>query len=88
MSSLTVGTSTPVQLPMGGSATPLMQNLGPGTIYWANDPAVTVAAGAHAGVALAVNAMYQFPSDLSGGAGAIYLISSASATDVRILAVG
>ena len=80
---LTVGV-TPVALPEGNEATPVIQNLGPGIVYFDSDATVTVATG----IRLGVGSAYEFPRDLGLGGGKLYLVSTLAATDVRYLAVG
>lgn len=65
----------------------MVQNLGPGDLYWDVSNAVTVA-GATGGVKISVGATYEFPADLSEGAGSVWLIASVADTDVRYAPVG
>lgn len=80
---VTVGvTATP--LVFGGGDTPLIQNLGPGTVYLGRDDTVT----AGSGIQLGVGAAYEFPSDLGvSGSSTVYLVSDAAGTDVRYMVV-
>lgn len=78
---LTVGVvATPLDVP--GSETPVIQNLGPGDVYIGGAD-VTVANG----FKLLPGAVYEYPRDLSQGAGRIHLIASVD-SDVRVLVVG
>jgi hypothetical protein len=84
MATLSVGV-TPVKLPLAGTATPVIQNLGAGIVYFDTDPEVSTSTG----LKLAVNALYEFPRDLNlGEGGAVYLVSSEAGTDVRYVVVG
>jgi hypothetical protein len=79
MPNLTAGT-TAVPLPaVRGPVT--VQNLGPGTVYYDADPAVTTGTG----VRLSVGEIRQLSI---AAVGALYLISSQASTDVRYLAAG
>lgn len=71
-------------LPVDTSATPVVQNLGPGNLYVDHDPAVT----ATTGFKLVPNSVYEWPHDLGQATGVIYAIADAVSTDVRILVVG
>lgn len=80
---VTVGT-TVTPLGFGGGDTPLIQNLGPGTVYMGRDDTVTVGNG----VRLGVGDAYEFPSDLgASGSSTVYLVSDAAGTDVRYMVV-
>jgi hypothetical protein len=78
---VTVGT-TAVKIPAPGRARPIIQNLGPGTIYL--DTLKTVASST--GLVLSVGTIYEFP--VSGGHSDIWVISDAANTDVRVVGVG
>ena len=80
---LTVGTA-PVELPLGVTTTPVIQNLGPGTVYFDGSNEVTTGTG----IQVPLNGSYEFPRDLGLGGGTIWLVSTEAATDVRYLAVG
>lgn len=80
---IAVGT-TPVQLPYKGHVTPMVQNLGPGVVYFDNDPNVS----ATTGIQMQVGAVYEFPGDLSGGGGLVWLVANSGTCDVRIMRVG
>lgn len=81
---VTVGASEPVALDLPGTATPVIQNLGPGDLYFDADPEVST----DTGIRIPVNGGYEFPRDLNLGEGSIYLIASERNTDVRYLVVG
>lgn len=78
---LTVG-ATPVQLPYKGNVTPLLQNLGPGKVYFDNSPTVTTSTG----IEMVVGAVYEWPGDLGGGGGIVWLVSDGT-SDVRVAKV-
>lgn len=80
---VTVGT-TPMPLGVDSSGTPILQNLGPGTIYFDGIADVS----ANSGIRLGVGDLYEFARDLSMSSGAIYVVSSAADTDLRVLVVG
>jgi hypothetical protein len=79
----TVGT-TAVRLALPPNATPVVQNLGPGTLYFDTGNDVTVATG----IRLPVGAVFEFVRDLSAVGGDLWLIADAANTNVRYLAVG
>lgn len=67
-----------------GTNRPIIQNLGPGDLYvgtTANDLITT-------GLYLPINAVYEFPTVVVEGPGAIWLQASGSQCDVRIINVG
>ena len=75
---LLVGT-TPVALP-GNRQRPVIQNLGPGTIYLDTDGDVSITDG----LQLLPDVTYEFP--VSGGDSAgIWIVSDAANTDVRVI---
>jgi hypothetical protein len=80
---LTVGTS-PVMLPYKGHVTPMVQNLGPGNVYFDADQNVS----ASTGIQMQPGAVYEFPRDLSDGGGFIWLVADQAGCDVRIIRVG
>lgn len=82
MAKITVGTEA-VRLPSYGPATPIIQNLGPGTVYIGDTEDVT----ADDGFELAVDAHIKL-SVGSSSAGPIWLISDAADTDVRVVTLG
>ncbi len=79
---MTVGTSA-VRLNAPASSTPIVQNLGPGSIF-IGDSTVTVATG----IKLGPGDVYEFLRDLSQSFGSLYLVADAAGTDVRYLVVG
>ncbi len=80
---ITVGT-TPVKLPYAGRVTPMIQNLGPGNVYFDSDQNVSSATG----VMLNPGAVYESPRDISIGGGTVYLVADTAGCDVRTLRVG
>lgn len=80
---LSVGT-TPVQLPLRGRSRPMMQNLGPGNIYFDNNIDVSV----ETGVMMAVGSVYEFPDDLQRGGGLIWFVADQDDCDLRFMSVG
>lgn len=80
---LKVGT-TPVQLPYKGHVTPMVQNLGPGNVYFDNDPTVS----ADTGVMMVPGAVYEFPRELAVGGGGVWLVADQVDCDVRAMRVG
>lgn len=72
----------PQQVPLDGSQAPMLQNLGPGTIYF--DARADVAVGT--GIELAVGDVYEFPDDLHN-IGALFVVSTVADTDLRYMAV-
>jgi hypothetical protein len=81
MSAISVGT-TPVKLSAAvGRAKVIIQNLGPGTLYFDLDAAVAP----ETGIKIPADSGYEFYSSL-GDTGDLYLVSSAT-SDVRYLAV-
>lgn len=71
-------------VPFGNSSRPIVQNLGPGTLW--------LGTGAEAlenyGLKLPVNAVYELPATLVEGAGQIFLKATDGNCDVRIINVG
>lgn len=80
---ISVGTS-PVQLPYKGHVTPMIQNLGPGNVYFDAAPDVSISTG----LMMTPGAVYEFPRDLSDGGGFIWLVADQDDCDVRIIRVG
>lgn len=80
---LVIGTE-PVMLPYKGHVTPMLQNLGPGIVYFDADPDVAP----DTGIQMQVNTVYEFPRDLSNGGGGIWLVADTADCDVRIIRVG
>ena len=68
----------------GNSTRPIVQNLGPGTL-WLGTGSESLA---NLGLKLPVNAVYELPAELVQGAGAIYLLATDGNCDVRIINVG
>lgn len=65
---------------------PIVQNLGPGTLYLSTNGAANVET---VGIALPINAVYELPAVLMEGAGRIYLrATGVGGCDVRVLNVG
>lgn len=63
---------------------PIVQNLGPGTLYLGTS-ATNIAT---VGIELPVAAVYELPAPLMEGAGAVFLRAVGGNCDVRILNVG
>ena len=82
MAAITVGATDVVEFDMAGMTNPVIQNLGPGVVYFGIEPDVDD----DTGVQLAVGAAYEFRR-VFGDGDVIYLISSQSATSVRTLVV-
>ena len=80
MAKIVVGTAV-VRLTVEGASSPVLQNLGGGTIYIDHDPAVTAATG----MKVAVGATFSFLEPISEDGGAVYLVSDAAGTDVRYM---
>jgi hypothetical protein len=70
--------------PFGNSSRPIVQNLGPGTL-WLGTSVTSVETY---GLKLPVNAVYELPATLVEGAGQIYLKATVDNCDVRIINVG
>jgi hypothetical protein len=66
------------------SQAPIIQNLGPGTLYVGNTSSNLTTEG----LQLPVGAVYEFPAPLAEGAGAVWIQASGANCDVRILNVG
>lgn len=71
---------TATSVDKGGRGRPLIQNLGPGTVYLDTDQDATVSDG----LQLSVGDVYEFPGGGSSET-VISLISTIDATDVRII---
>ena len=80
---VTVGVVPTQLVSLTGQTTPVLQNLGPGIIYFDHDPAVTAATG----LRLGVGDTYEFPRDLVVAGGLLYAVADVD-TDLRILVVG
>lgn len=63
---------------------PIVQNLGPGTLYLGTGSADL----ATKGLKLPINAVYELPATLMEGAGQIFLLADGGNCDVRIVNVG
>ena len=70
--------------PFKDSDRPIVQYLGPGTLFLGNSPANL----ATAGIELPEAAVYELPAVLIEGAGSIYLRAVGDDCDVRIINVG
>lgn len=68
----------------GRADRPIVQNLGPGTLYLGTASADITTKG----LKLPVNAVYELPTTLMEGAGAVFLRADGGNCDVRILNVG
>lgn len=66
------------------SSRPIVQNLGPGTLYLGTSPDDLDTVG----IALPVNAVYELAATLLEGAGQVCLLASGDDCDVRIINVG
>lgn len=76
---LLVGTNA-VAVPSKGRGRPVIQNLGPGNVYFDSDPGVTTTTG----LKIAPEAAYEFSSASALEKG-ISLIADAANTDVRVV---
>ena len=74
----------PVKAELTITARPIVQNLGPGTLYYSSSP-VNIATE---GLKMVPEAVYELPTSLVEGVGAIYLVAVGAVCDVRILNVG
>jgi hypothetical protein len=74
----------PVSSGVSGSKRPIFQNLGPGTLYFSTSPANI----ATEGIKMPVNAVYEMPTTLVEGAGAIWFVAVGGTCDIRIINVG
>jgi hypothetical protein len=82
MSSVMVGL-TPEVLPIH-DAIVVLQNLGPGSIYFDTESDVTTATG----MKLVVDDAYETPVSTVGVGGNLFLVADQDNTDVRYMAVG
>jgi hypothetical protein len=62
----------------------MLQNLGPGLVYFDNDPDVSI----ETGIQMSVGAVYEFPRDVSIGGGLVWLVADQDDCDVRSMRVG
>ena len=74
----------PVLAALTRTARPIVQNLGPGTLYFSSREANI----ATEGLKLVPNAVYELPTSLVEGIGEVWLEAAGSVCDVRILNVG
>lgn len=82
MATLTVTTS-PVELPVGNTDRPVIQNLGPDPCYFDRDPSVS----ASTGMKLESGRDYELPVSRVKGGGAIYVVSDGT-SDLRWMKAG
>lgn len=83
MAKLTVGTSAVNVTGVSGRGRPIIQNLGPGDIFFDSEPGVT----ADTGVMLPVGAAYEFSGTISSETG-LSVIATEADTDVRVIVMG
>lgn len=76
-----VGTSAQ-KVVSGGRQRPVVQNLGPGTIFLDTEGSVTPTTG----IKIPVGWTYEFPT--SGSEDDIWIISDTASTDVRVIQIG
>lgn len=74
--------STPVQLP-GSRSRPVIQNLGPGTVYLETDGDVDV----DNGFQIVPGAVYEFPSPGARSKG-VWVMADTDGTDIRVVGMG
>lgn len=67
-----------------GTQMPIVQNLGPGTLYVGTSSSNLLTTGLY----LPAGAVYEFPQPLVEGAGAVWLLADGGNCDVRIVNVG
>ena len=68
----------------GGAQQPLIQNLGPGTLYVSDSHTDIISKG----VVLPAGAVFELPSTMVNGAAQIYVRAYGDTCDVRMLNVG
>lgn len=68
---------------VSGKQRPVIQNLGPGTLYLGEDNTVSTGNG----LQLPVGAVFEYASAIANDT-AVWAVSSLAATDVRVLALG
>jgi hypothetical protein len=73
-----------VRAPLSRTARPIIQNLGPGTLFMSS----TSTNIASEGLKLVTNAVYELPTSLVEGLGEVWLVATGDVCDVRILNVG
>lgn len=83
MTSVSVGTAAVNVTDIVARGKPIIQNLGPGNVYFDSQPGVTAASG----VKLVVGATYEF-AEMLGDETGLSLIADAANTDVRIIVMG
>lgn len=74
----------PVKPSLSRTARPIVQNLGPGTLYLNTSSQNVVAEG----IKMEYMAVYEFPTALVEGPGEIWFAADGDTCDVRILNVG
>ena len=74
----------PVKPSLSRTARPIVQNLGPGTLYLNTSSQNVVAEG----IKMEYMAVYEFPTTLVEGPGEIWFAADGDTCDVRILNVG
>ncbi len=83
MSALTVGTDPVEVVDAVGRGRPIIQNLGPGKVYFDFDEDVSV----DSGIELPVGAAFEFSQDV-GPDGALFVVADQADTDVRVTVLG
>lgn len=73
-----------VDLGYSGTQRPIVQNLGPGTLYIGSNSATLLTEG----IQVPVDAAYELPAVMIEGAGRLYAQASGDDCDVRTLNVG
>jgi hypothetical protein len=74
----------PVDTGLGGTQRPIIQNLGPGTLYVGSSPSNLI----NSGIKLVVNAAFEYPDTLVSGPGKVFIQADENDCDVRIQNVG
>ena len=74
----------PVKPALSRTARPIVQNLGPGTLYLNTSSQNVVASG----IKMEPMAVYEFPTSLVEGAGELWFEADGDVCDVRVLNVG
>jgi hypothetical protein len=74
----------PVKPSLSRTARPIVQNLGPGTLYFNTNNQAVIATG----IKMEPMAVYEFPTALVEGPGEIWFQADGGTCDVRILNVG
>lgn len=78
-----VGTD-PMPLPFDARATPMIQNRGPGPVYFDSSPDVSP----DSGIEMPEGAVYEFPADLGAGGGRVYFVAADGEVDLRVMRIG